>query len=121
MTLRLSPQWSASGDRVAWVLSLRNVTDKRLGLAFPTGQYADVALVRGGRAVYRWSRGMGFHQAFVFRTLEPRKTYVCTLSQSSLDTSTLENGRYQLFAWLKLWPSDRLIATRIYPLTITDG
>ena len=67
--------------------------------------------------MYRWSRGVGFTQALWCRTLAPHETYVRSLHPSALDTNSLEDGRYELVAWLET--VNRIEAR--YPVTITNG
>jgi hypothetical protein len=92
-----SVRYSTDGTHVRWVLSLRNRTRRAVGIAFPTYQYADVVVRKGGRVEHRWSWRRAFQQAFSHRILRPRETYVCALLPARLD---LEHGRYELHAYL---------------------
>jgi hypothetical protein len=88
---------SSAGTRVGWRVTLRNRTRKAVVLSFPTSQYADVIVRRGGERRHRWSSRKAFFQAFTARTLGPRETYTCTLRPTVLE---LEPGRYELIAYL---------------------
>jgi Intracellular proteinase inhibitor len=90
-------RYSTDGTRVRWVLSLRNRTRRTVGIAFPTSQYADVLVRKGGRVEHWWGWRRAFFQAFTHRILRPRETYVCALQPARLD---LEPGRYELHAYL---------------------
>jgi len=93
-------QAPGESPRVLWTLTLRNRTAKTLGLTFPSSQFADIVLRRKGRTAYRWSMGRGFYQAFTAKTLGPRETYVCTLGPDTINVDGLEQGRYELLAYL---------------------
>jgi hypothetical protein len=69
-------------------------------LTFPTSQYANVIVRRGGRLVYSWHYRRAFFQAFTGRTLEPGATYVCTLGPDALE---LDPGRYEVIAYLNTY------------------
>jgi hypothetical protein len=88
---------SAAGSQVTWTLRLRNRTRTRLGLRFPTSQYANVIVRQGGGLKYSWHFHKVFFQAFTGRTLEPGETYVCRLGPDALE---LEPGRYEVIAYL---------------------
>jgi hypothetical protein len=100
LTAAYSASPSAAGSRVTWTLRLRNRTGTRLGLSFPTSQYANVIVRRGGRLVYSWHFRRVFFQAFTGRTLEPGETYVCRLAPDALE---LEPGRYEVIAYLSTY------------------
>jgi hypothetical protein len=88
---------SVTGPQVRWILSLRNRTSTALRVRFPTSQYANVVLRRGGKIIYSWSANRGFAQVVSARRLGARETYVCSLGPDPLD---LEPGRYELIAHL---------------------
>lgn len=88
---------SPAGTRVGWRVTLRNRTRKSVVLSFPTYQYADIIVRRGGERRHVWSWRKAFQQAFTARTLGPRETYTCTLRPTVLE---LEPGRYELIAYL---------------------
>ena len=88
---------SSAGTRVGWRVTLRNRTRKALVLSFPTSQYADVIVRRGGERRHLWSWRKAFFQLLTARTLGPRETYTCTLRPTVLE---LEPGRYELIAYL---------------------
>jgi Intracellular proteinase inhibitor len=88
---------SVMGPQARWILSLRNRTSRALRVSFPTSQYANVVLRRGGKIIYSWSAKRGFAQAVSGRRLGAGATYVCTLGPDPLD---LEPGRYELIAHL---------------------
>jgi hypothetical protein len=96
-------QAPGESPRAVWTLTLRNRTFKTLGITFPTSQYAEVLLRRRGKVAYSWSAGRGFFPAFSARALGPRETYVCTLGPDTLPVEGLEQGRYELRAYLKTY------------------
>jgi hypothetical protein len=115
----VSSQWAIHrAHNVTWVLTLRNRTNKALGLNFLSSKYADVALRRQGTTVYSWASGKGFYQAFWSRKLAPHETYACSLAPDELDFDSLETGRYELIAGLNL--ADLRVQVR-RPLSITQG
>lgn len=53
-----------TGDEVQFALRLTNATDKRVELAFPSGQTHEIVVLdAAGREVWRWSEGRMFTQA----------------------------------------------------------
>jgi hypothetical protein len=52
-----------TGHPVTWHLEVENRGHDALTLRFSSGKDGDVALVQGGREVYRWSAGRLFSQA----------------------------------------------------------
>jgi hypothetical protein len=90
-------EMSPAGPRARWRLSARNRTKKALALVFPTSQYANVVVRKGGAVVYSWDRRRAVFPAFHARTLRPRENYVCELAPDRID---LEPGRYELIAYL---------------------
>jgi Intracellular proteinase inhibitor len=86
-----------AGQRVRWILNLRNRTSRALRLSFPSSRYANVVLRRGGRVVYSWSYRRFFLDVVTARRLGARATYVCSLGPDLLD---LEPGRYEVVAYL---------------------
>ena len=88
---------TSAGTRVGWRVTLRNRARKALLLSFPTSQYADVVVRKGGERRHLWSWRIKFQQMVTARTLGPRETYTCTLRPTVLE---LEPGRYELIAYL---------------------
>jgi Intracellular proteinase inhibitor len=97
LSVRYAPEASVTGPKVRWALSLRNRTSTALRVSFPTSQYANVVLRRGGKVVYSWSYRRAFLPSFFARRLGARETYLCSLGPDPLD---LEPGRYELIAYL---------------------
>jgi hypothetical protein len=98
-----SEQAVGESPSVLWTLTLRNRTFKTVGVTYPTSQYAGVVLRRRGKVAYSWARGRGFFQAFSARTLGPKEKYVCTLGPDAINVEGLEQGRYELFAYLNAY------------------
>ena len=121
VVLRVSRQLAIPGDdRVTWILTLRNRTNKALGLTFSSSQYAHVVLRRRGATVYSWAWGRGFYPATWQGTLAPHETHACSLAPDELDFDSLETGRYEVLAELNLIPFDVRVRAR-RPLSITQG
>lgn len=66
------------GDTVHLALQVTNVTTAPLVMRFNTGQTYDFAVLRDGRALWQWSRGMQFMQALRDETLAPGETRTFT-------------------------------------------
>ena len=114
LKLRVAAEWSAkpNDDQVTWILKLQNRTNQALRLTFASSMYGNVVLRRSRRTVYRWDSGKGFYQAVWYSTVAPRETFACSLSRDVLDLERLGSGRYQLLAYLNLYPFDVRVEAR---------
>ena len=91
-----------SGQPVTWTLEVENGGSEETTLTFRSGKDGDVALVRGGREVYRWSSTRYFTQAMRHERLEPGQKKEFTLEDKGFSA---EAGDYELVAELDSEPA----------------
>jgi hypothetical protein len=91
-----------SGQPVTWTLEVENGGPEAATLVFRSGKDGDVALVRGGREVYRWSSTRYFSQAMRQERLGPGERKKFTLEEKAFSA---EAGDYELVAELDSEPA----------------
>lgn len=91
-----------SGQPVTWKLEVENGGPEEVTLAFRSGKDGDVALVRGGAEVYRWSADKFFSQAMRHERLAVGEKKTFTLEERALSA---EPGDYELLAGLDSEPA----------------
>ena len=91
-----------TGRPVTWGLKLENRGRSAVTLRFSTGKEGDVALVQGGREVYRWSANRLFSQALRERSLGAGDAHTFKLEEKSLGVPP---GDYDLVAEVASDPS----------------
>ena len=95
LSVRSAPATPFPGQKLRWILSLRNRTSNALHMRFRSSKYAEVVLRRDGEIVYSHTDNHAFLQVVIIWRLDARATYVCELGPDRLD---LEPGRYELTA-----------------------
>jgi len=91
-----------SGRPVAWKLDVENGGPGEVTLGFRSGKDGDVALMQGGREVYRWSSTKYFSQALRQERLGAGEHKTFTLEEAAL---TAAPGDYELVAELDSEPA----------------
>jgi hypothetical protein len=91
-----------TGRPVTWALKLANGGRGAVTLRFTTGKEGDVALVQGGREVYRWSANRLFSQALRELSLGSGDAHTFKLEEKSLGVPP---GDYDLVAEVASEPS----------------
>ena len=90
------------GKAVTWTLEVENGGPDAATLVFRSGKDGDVALVQGGREVYRWSATRYFTQAMRQERLEPGERKQFPLEDKGF---SVEPGDYELTASLESEPA----------------
>jgi len=91
-----------SGGPVTWKLDVKNGGPSEVTLGFRSGKDGDVALLQGGREVYRWSSTKYFSQALRQERLGAGEHKTFTLEEAAL---TAAPGDYELVAELDSEPA----------------
>ena len=91
-----------SGRPVTWTLEVENGGPEAATLVFRSGKDGDVALLKDGREVYRWSSTRYFSQAMRQERLEPGERKKFPLEEKTLPA---EAGDYELVAEMDSEPS----------------
>ena len=91
-----------SGGPVTWTLEVENHGSAPEQLAFRSGKDGDVALLRGGQEVYRWSGTRYFTQAMRQVPIGPGEQKSFSLEEKALPA---EAGDYELVAELDSEPA----------------
>jgi hypothetical protein len=91
-----------TGEPVTWTLEVENGGPAEAMLTFRSGKDGDVALLQGGREVYRWSGTRFFTQAMRQVRVAPGKTKAFTLEEKTFSAAA---GDYELVAELDSEPA----------------
>lgn len=91
-----------TGQAVTWTLEVENGGPEPATLIFRSGKEGDVALLQGGREVYRWSSTRYFTQAIREERLEAGQKKSFALEDKGFSA---EAGDYELVAELDSEPA----------------
>ena len=74
-----------AGEVATFTISIRNKTDKTLGINFPSGQHWDYAVFTKGLQIYRWSQGLFWSEANHSIPLRAGETMSEAMSWETID------------------------------------
>lgn len=89
LVVDLEVQGHVVGEDRVYIFAMGAMTTAPDGqvVTFPTGQAYDFVVTQGGREVWRWSRGLAFHQAVVDRSFEFGQMHVFIAVWDGRDTN----------------------------------
>lgn len=91
--LELEPEPLVEQAAATFTVLVENRSDEPVTLEFRSGLRADVALLRHGTGMYRWSEERAFTQALEDEVLDPGDSLTYTLEEEQLDVTP---GEYTL-------------------------